>query len=395
MFSILFVLGTYPNYGGTEKVTTVLANELTQKKHKVSIASFEQPRPSLIDEELNKSIDILKLSYPVLKHSNLKLLEEFIIAKEINIIINQWCLPYFVTLLINKARKNHKCSLISVLHGVPNQNKRLLDLLNRKNNTTNLVKQFAYKTAHAAMLWLTGLNLRFVYMHSDQYVVLSKSFIGTFLKLSKISNDNKIKVIANPITIATPNNFNEIITNKEKTILYVGRMDYTNKRVHRIVEAWEEISDKYSKWNLVLVGDGPEKNTLVSYVKSKKIDRIIFEGFKKDAPTEFYKQASILLLTSDLEGFGLVVIESMIYGVVPIVYGSYTAIYDIIEPGKSGFTTPMPYQKTNTVQQIEKLIKNKSLRQKMSKAAHERAQFFSLETIVEEWESLFSLSNSK
>tara|TARA_R110002126_G_scaffold90468_1_gene215637 strand:- start:11204 stop:12391 length:1188 start_codon:yes stop_codon:yes gene_type:complete len=394
MANILFVIGLYPNYGGTEKVTTVLANAFVDCGHEVSIASFEQPHPELEQEELNSSIQLLKLSYPVRQKSNLILLKNFIDTKNINVIINQWCLPYYVTALINKARKKRKCILISALHGVPDQNKRLLTILDHKNKSKNGIKRFFYSQAHTAMVYITGLNLKYVYKQSDQYIVLSKSFIETFLKLSRVKKNDKIRAIANPVTIEAPLSYEHINKNsKEKTILYVGRMDHANKRVHRVVEAWEEIATKYTDWKLVLVGDGPEKNTLESYVKNNRVERIVFEGFKKEAPTEYYKQASILLLTSDLEGFGLVVIEGMIYGVVPIVYGSYSAIYDIIEHGKSGYITPAPYQKTNTIQQLEKLMTNKILRQKMSEAAHERAQYFSLETIVKEWENLFTEAN--
>ena len=75
----------------------------------------------------------------------------------------------------------------------------------------------------------------------------------------------------------------------------------------------------------------------------------VSKGFQVSPPIQHYKEASIFLLTSDLEGFGLVVIESMSYGVVPVVYGSYEAIYDIIDNGKSGLITPIPYnsQKNN------------------------------------------------
>ncbi|MGJ8735214.1 glycosyltransferase [Zobellia laminariae] len=390
MANILFVIGLYPNYGGTERVTTVLANAFVERGHEVSIASFEQPHPELKDEELKASIDLLELSFPLRKKLNGKQLEDFIEAKKIDVIINQWCLPYYVTSLINKARKNRNCILISVLHGVPNQNKRLLTILERKNNSNNGIKRIFYNQLHKAMLYVTGLNLKYVYRHSNQYVVLSESFIDTFLKLSKIEEDSKIRAIANPITIDAPDGFERINeTGKENSILYVGRMDHANKRVHRVVEAWEEIAVKHPEWKLILVGDGPEKSNLESYVKKNKIERVVFEGFKKEAPTEYYKQASILLLTSDLEGFGLVVIEGMIYGVVPIVYGSYSAIYDIIENGKSGFITPAPYNKTETIHQLDKIMTNKELRSKMSLAAYERSQYFSLDTIVDEWESMF------
>ncbi|GAA4816987.1 glycosyltransferase [Litoribaculum gwangyangense] len=389
MRNILFIIGTYPSYGGTEKVTTVLANAFAKRGHSVSIVSFVQPNPELGEEELEPSIQLFALNYPLRKKSNIPLLEEIIIDKNIDVIINQWCLPYYVTLLINRARKQKNCILISALHGVPDQNKRLLKILHYKNNTNNLILKQFYTSLHAAMLFLTGLNLKYVYMQSDLYIVLSKSFIDIFIKLSKIKNNNKLISIANPITIEAPLTFNKNCQESKKNeILFLGRMDYVNKRVHRVVEAWEQIYKKYPDWKLVLVGDGPEKNTLESYVKSENIERIFFEGFKKEAPIEFYKRAKILMLTSDLEGFGLVVIEGMTYGVVPIVYGSYSAIYDIIENGKSGFITTTPYSKDKTVEYLNKLISNEELYRKMSEEAYDKSQHFALDRIVAEWEGV-------
>ena len=388
MSNILFVIGKYPNYGGTEKVTTVLANEFVKKGHGVSIVSFEQPHLEL-KREMDASIELFKLNYPVHNKKNVATLSAILSNKEIDIIINQWCLPFYVTRLINKARKDKNCILISALHGLPHQNKRLLNVANKIKSSKFLVQRMAYTLVHKTLQFLTGVNLKYVYHKSDQYVVLSESFIAIFEELSGIREKSKLRAISNPITIELPTNFEQVKDSKEKMILYVGRMDYANKRVHRVIEAWETICSSHPDWSLVLVGDGPEKVDLIAYVESHGIPNVVFEGFKEEPPIEFYKKASILLLTSDLEGFGLVVIEGMIYGVVPIVYGSYSAIYDIISRETSGFITPTPYKNANTVEHMEHLILNPDVLATMSTGAHEEAQRFALPVIVQQWESMF------
>lgn len=59
-----------------------------------------------------------------------------------------------------------------------------------------------------------------------------------------------------------------------------------------------------------------------------------FVGFQD--PIEYDKRASVLLLTSEYEGFPLGFAECMSLGVVPVVCGRYSAVYDIIESGKNG-----------------------------------------------------------
>ncbi|SHG17457.1 Glycosyltransferase involved in cell wall bisynthesis [Arenibacter palladensis] len=392
MANILFVIGVYPNFGGTEKITTVLANEFVKKGYGISIASFKQEIPSLVSE-LDESIELISLKYPVLNSQNIKILKAYVHEKKIDYIINQWCLPFHVTLLINLARKGTECKLISVLHGLPDRNKRLLTVQNKVETSKVIVAKSLYKFIHRVFLKITSINLRYVYRYSDQYVVLSKSFIASFLKFSNIKNESKIRAISNPITIETAPRYIYSIpsrdNDKENTILYVGRMDYANKRVHRVVEAWEKIFKKHPNWKMVLVGDGPEKEALEAYVESKEILNLKFEGFQKEAPIKFYKKASILLLTSDLEGFGLVVLEGMSFGVVPIVYGSYSAIFDIIENGKSGFITPVPYEVSNTVACIEKLIQDRQLLNEMSNQAREKAMDYEIDIIIDQWHTMF------
>ena len=126
------------------------------------------------------------------------------------------------------------------------------------------------------------------------------------------------------------------------------------------------------------------------------VDNVVFVGFQKDPPIEYFAKASIFLLTSDLEGFGLVVIESMCYGAVPIVYGSYEAIYDIIDDGKSGFILPKPFNSLMLAEKIEFLIKNEDQRRNMSIEAIKKSKFFTLDAVIKKWYEVLSsvLNNS-
>ena len=178
--------------------------------------------------------------------------------------------------------------------------------------------------------------------------------------------------------------------NKKKQLLYVGRMDLANKNVNRIVETWEKIYHKYNDWELLLVGDGPDKKQLVDYVREHSVGNVVFAGFQKDPPIEYFANASVFLLTSDLEGFGLVVIESMSYGAVPIVYGSYEAIYDIIDDGKSGFILPKPFNSQILAEKMEFLIENEVQRRNMSIEAIKKSKSFTLDVVIKKWYEVLS-----
>lgn len=386
--NILFLIGKYPNYGGTEKITTFLANHFSTEGYKIHIASFEQPFPEL-EKELDKKITLHQLNYPINKHTNVYMLKNIIKEYHINIIINQWCLPFYTTLLCNRARKGTQCKLISVLHGVPDKSKIIIKIEDAIIETNNFVLKFFLKIKLKLAQVIIKNSIRYVYKNSDRYVVLSQGFIKTFQQYTQLADTPKLLYIGNPVTI--PVDYKEdYISSKRKQILYVGRMDMENKRVNRIIEAWEDIFKTYPDWELILVGNGPHKKILEEYVALHNIQRVTFTGFIKDDPIEYYKKANILMLTSDLEGFGLVIVEGMSYSTIPIVYGSYVSVYDIISHNKTGFITSVPYSKRETVKYIEFVIENPEIAQTIAHNAQEKSKDFSAFTIITEWKKLFN-----
>lgn len=386
--NILFVLGSYPSFGGTEKVTTILANSFACQGYCVHIASFEQKDMELIDE-LSPKVKFHKLSHCVMSIKNIYIVRKLLIDNSIDILINQWCLPYHVSFMLNIARKGLRCKLISVLHGVPNRSKKVICAEDCYKKAKGILAKILAKQKIHIYNTIIRKSIKLTYGNSDAYVVLSKEFINTFKEYTGLNNVEKLYAIGNPITISVDYSTNHMEM-KKKQILYVGRMDMENKRVNRIIETWETIYKTYRDWELVLVGDGPHKKQLEEYVRIRSIERVTFTGFLKEEPTHFYKDASIFMLTSDLEGFGLVIIEAMSYGVVPIVYGSYASVYDIIKDKTDGFITPMPFSIEITTAKLVELIENESLRCEMAQHAIIKSQKYSVESVIKEWEKLFS-----
>ena len=98
----------------------------------------------------------------------------------------------------------------------------------------------------------------------------------------------------------------------------MGRIDYNQKRVFRVVDTWAMIEKRFPDWRLTIVGDGPERVSIELLAKRIGLQHVNFEGFQK--PHRYYEQASALILTSEYEGFPLVLAECMSFGVVPVVY---------------------------------------------------------------------------
>ena len=379
--NVLFLIGSYSSFGGTERITTVLANALA-KEGRVHIAAF---REKCDPQKLG--LDAVVKCHE-LGRRPAKALRKILIEQQIDVIVNQWCLPFYVTLTINRARKGLHVRLVSALHGVPHRSKVVIRAEDAVRSARGLRKVIA-----ALKLWavekVVKASIRFVYRQSDAYVVLSKGFLRTFRDYTGISDCSKLVAISNPITIET-DYVHDYSGEKRNQILYVGRMDKENKRVNRIVEAWEAVSGQHPDWELVLVGDGPHLEELKETVAERRIPRVTFTGFVDGDLRDYYRHAAIFMLTSDLEGFGLVIVEAMSYGVVPIVYGSYVSVYDIIDSDVNGIITPIPYSQEKTVAALEKLMDNPEKRKKMSVLAREKSKNFELLVVLAQWKNVLS-----
>jgi poly(glycerol-phosphate) alpha-glucosyltransferase len=88
---------------------------------------------------------------------------------------------------------------------------------------------------------------------------------------------------------------------------------------------------------LDIYGDGPGRSTLDELITSSgESDAIRLHGYRPDARDRLL-EASFLLLTSRSEGFGLVILEAMSAGCIPIAYNIRYGPADLIQHGRNGF----------------------------------------------------------
>lgn len=122
-------------------------------------------------------------------------------------------------------------------------------------------------------------------------------------------------------------------------LVTVGRADNSTKRIDRALEVCELLKKEYKlsfKWRFI--GDGPdfEKN-MQTAIERDVCDVTEFLGNKSN-PYPFVKNSDIFVLTSDYEGYPMVVCEAMILG-VPVVTTPFRAAAEIIDDGVNGIVT--------------------------------------------------------
>ena len=149
-------------------------------------------------------------------------------------------------------------------------------------------------------------------------------------------DESKITVIPNPSFNFVNNKINSNIDNlNNKEILFVGRITEA-KGIHYLLQIFQLAQNKIPDLHLTIVGAGellPEIKNKVSELGL--CDSISFEGYQTNL-TPYYEKAKLTVLTSIVEGFPNVLIESISYGTPVISFDCPSGPRDIIIPEVNG-----------------------------------------------------------
>lgn len=115
---------------------------------------------------------------------------------------------------------------------------------------------------------------------------------------------------------------------------------------------------------LIIVGDGPEKASLSQLAQDLKLeDKVNFMGWTDDV-SGYYQSADCLLLSSDSEGYGLVVAEAVL-SKLPIIMTDVGVAGELVEDNVNGLIIPVGHQKAFT-DAMNKVVNYKTLLQKFA-----------------------------
>lgn len=386
MKHILFYITNYPGYGGIEKVTTYLANALCKLNYKVSILSFHCGAEELLID-LDESINCIFVPNQENKicDENARFIANIIDKNEYDRIIYQDCYSPIHELLFQTSYPcNNK--LIVVEHNSPT-----CHLISYKNYWNKLsfftLKGFVRKIAYPYKVYNLFHKIRIRHKKlldsTYKYVLLSDKFKSEIHFLVGNKYDDKILSIPNPVTLPSTEYNNSF--NKENKIVFIGRL-VEDKGIDYLLQIWDNIEKISSDWSLSIIGDGPLRKKIEEFIHNRKLTRIELCGAKADV-SPFLSEASILMMTSIFEGWGLVLTEAMSRGCVPIAFGSFASITDIIDDNINGYIIP-PYQIDTYTDCLLRLISNPQLISDISKQSIRKSQKFTIDKVVKLWDNI-------
>ncbi|MBN2518230.1 MAG: glycosyltransferase family 4 protein [Candidatus Altiarchaeota archaeon] len=145
------------------------------------------------------------------------------------------------------------------------------------------------------------------------------------------------------------------------------------KGLGHLLDAIPKVLKKDKNVKLLIVGDGPERNALLSKAESLGIQEdVVFAGaVPHDKLDAYYNISDIFVLPSLHEGLGIVFMEAMACG-LPVVTTNNGGMVDVVEDGKTGFLLDVGDTEGLT-KSLLKLIQDKKLRSELSKNAEKKA----------------------
>lgn len=225
-------------------------------------------------------------------------------------------------------------------------------------------------------------EIKFLLKNSNHLVVLSNRYVQELNQKLDIYSD---KLVAVSNFIQFEKNISSAIQ-KKNTVLFVGRLNEV-KQVDLLIDVWKLIEGKTVGWNLVIIGEGPQSEYLKKLASEIGVKAITFTG--KIDPTTYYKSAKIICLPSKYEGFGLVLVEAMAYGVVPVAFNNWLSLSDIITNEVDGYIVN-DKNTTGLYTAVYGLIKNEKKLADMSQKAQESAKKFDINIIGKKWIELIN-----
>lgn len=378
-----------PIKGGVERITYLLANYLESKGFQTMFLSLKN---------CNQFEDKRQFSLPdsniFVTKKNIKFFRDFLIEKSIDIIVNKGGtdpktseFAYYCKDLDVKLISNVHNSLLGTINNFRSAQKLkfkkiglewLLPLTDKKLIKKLLLKLYKQKY---------GSHYRSLCKNSDFVILESNKFKQELMFFMSGNTMTNVTAISNFVL------FDEIINiNKKKEILFVGRINTSQKRVDLLLEIWNLLHEKFPDWSLKIVGGGDELDSMKKLGYNLKLKNIFFYGYKEAKP--FYETASIICLTSSYEGFGIALIEAMQHGAIPFAFNSYLSVTDIIEDNKNGRLIE-PFDINKYACALSKLMSSQKKLDSFSKFAIESSKKFDLSIIGEQWITLFKeLNNS-
>lgn len=308
----------YPTVGGSGVVATELGKMLAERGHEIHFISSSVPfrLRKMYHNIFYHQVEVNQyrvFQYPPYDIQLACKIAEVVNREKLDILHVHYAIPHALCAIIAKQMAEHDFQIVTTLHGTD------ITVLGYDPSLKPAIKLGIEKSDYVTAVSHALVDETYRLINPNKEIVAVYNFVDerTFTRV----NAEHIK-----------REFG--IKEKEKVIIHVSNFRPV-KRVPDVVRAFSLIVNKVPA-KLLLVGDGPEMPIVMNLVNELGLqDRVIFLGNQENL-AEIYSISDLMLLLSQKESFGLVLLEAMACG-VPSIGTNIGGIPEVIDDGKTGF----------------------------------------------------------
>ena len=395
--NLLFLTETdiSPLQGGTERITCTLSEEFSRRGIKCYLA-YDRPCNLPLAESF-----IGKLRYT--DGEEAAQFDAFLTENRIDIIISNLVdihYKYRLLPLVRRISLEKGIKVVACLHAMPGEEilgnsvrcslYRIFHGGGMKENVKDIILRLTPKPLLKTLFRKKLRNrYRVLYDNADKVVLLSSRFNDDFAALGELEIDDKFAAIGNALSFETflPE---DAVREKRKEVMMLSRMDERSKRISSALRIWKRVNGAggHDDWHLTIVGGGRDLPYFRRMADRLGLKNCSFEGRQEDA-LPYYRRASIYMMTSSYEGWGITLTEAQQMGVVPIAFHSYASLPEIIDDGKNGLIVADGDEQAYT-EKLLWLMDHRSGREAMAVEAIHSSHRFTRELIGNQWLALFA-----
>ena len=219
----------------------------------------------------------------------------------------------------------------------------------------------------------------------DKFVVLTNEDRGYW------GNLPNIEVIPNA-AMHVSDAYSDVMN---KRVIAVGRLDY-QKGFDRLIQAWQLVrhTGKFTDWKLDIFGQGEWGEMLQQMIdKAELQDSVRLNRPTKQIGKEYVK-SDMLVMSSNYEGFPMVMIEAMACGLPVVSFDYKCGPKDIIQPGLNGLLVPNGDIQALACAMME-VMEDEAFRKMLSQNARRVVDTYSEQAVMSQWICLFTSITAK